>query len=54
MMSECFGFTWDTVNFLLSSCGLNYHNDDNSVDNTRMFWLLLSSANPKSRAAGLN
>lgn len=29
-------------------------NHDNNVDNTLMFWLLLSSANPKSRTAGLN
>lgn len=37
--------------FLVAMVWIHY---DNNVDNTPVFWLLLSSANPKSRTAGLN
>lgn len=50
-LSRCTGPDWDGVNFLHSSpCGAVFCIcDQNSVDNTPAFWLLLSSASTASK-----
>ena len=49
MERVCPGFGWDRVNFFLSSwySAVFWISCENNVDNTLMFWLLLSQAYPK-------
>lgn len=51
VFNVCSGFGWGRVNFLHNSSygAMLWICDQNSVDNIRMFWLLLSSAYAASK-----